>query len=175
MKKVVSVFLALLILMTTLFSTAMLADAATIKDKHTATGVKSGQTIYITTNTGWNTELFGNTYRTKVRIALDKNQGMDFSQALSTNFGVNVTVYKKSGSKWVKQSNLSGTFKTCPYAHGSYLTKNSSIKTWVLPGKGVQYKIVITPNSNYTTLYPNTQLTNMTVKITSYGRITKVS
>lgn len=181
MKKALSVTLAILLILITVFSTIILAGAAAIsKDKHTATGVKGGQTVYITSNTGWNTELFGNTYRTKVQIKLPSDTFEYFQYNLSTGkyAKMNVNVYKKSGNSWVKQTALSGTFNC--NNKGYLCASGATAKTWVLPGKGVQYKITVAPvltwlTSDYLGFSSASDMKNITVKITSYGTITKVS
>ena len=65
MKKIVSIILTLMVVFGTVFSTSVVSNAASISsNKHTANKVVGGQTVYIKSNTGWNPELFGNTYRT---------------------------------------------------------------------------------------------------------------
>lgn len=177
MKKIVSIILVIVMA----FSTAIACSAATISsNKHKATGINGGQTVYIKTNTGWNTEMFGNTYRTKIQIQLPSSCYEEFQFNLTTKnvAKVNVNVYKKSGSSWVKQSNLSGSFNC---NRNRYIcNSNGSTKTWVLPGKGVEYKVVIAPKMTWLTtdwlgFNSVSDMKGFTLNITSYGTITKVA
>lgn len=169
--------LAMIIAISTLFCVAIPSFAATISNnKHTATGIKGGQTVYIKTNTGWNTELFGNTYRTKVQITLPKAYFEYFQHNLSTAkcAKMKVEIYKKNGSSWSLYS--SGSYNC---NNKGVLSQSSTAKTFVLPGKGVNYKIKITPIVkepvvSYCGGKP-TNYTNIKVAITSYGTITSVS
>lgn len=177
MKKFVSVILVIMVV----FSTTIMCSAASISsDKHKATGINGSQTVYIKTNTGWNTEVFGNTYRTKIQIKLPSSCYEEFQYNLSTknDAKVNVTIYKKSGSSWVKQSNLSGSYNC--NNKGYICTSTGSTKTWVLPGKGVEYKVVIAPKMTWLTtdwlgFTSASSMKGFTLNITSYGTITKVS
>lgn len=177
MKKAISIILALIVV----FSSTLVCSAASISsNKHTATGINGGQTVYIKTNTGWNTEKFGNTYRTKIQIKLPSSCFEEFQYNLSTknDAKVNVTIYKKSGSSWVKQSSLSGSFNC--NNRGYICTSNGSAKTWVLPGKGVEYKVVIAPKMTWLTedwlgFNSVSDMKGFTLTITSYGTITRVA
>ena len=181
MKKFISIALAIMVVVGTVFSTSVMSSAASISsNKHTATGINGGQTVYIKSNTGWNTELFGNTYRTKIQIKLPSGCFEEFQYNLSTkgDAKVNVTIYKKSGSSWVKQTGLSGSFNC--NNKGYICNSNGSAKTWVLPGKGVEYKVVIAPKMTWLTrdwlgFDSVSDMRGFTLNITSYGTITKVS
>lgn len=187
MKKFVSFVLVLMVVFGTVFSTAVVSNAASISsNKHTATGINGGQTVYIKSNTGWNTELFGNTYRTKIqiRVPVDENGLAKYGEFQYTlrdtaqYAKVDVTIYKKSGSSWVKQNNLSGSFNCT--RNGYLCTTSGTAKTWVLPGKGVEYKVVIAPKINWLTedwlgFDSVSDMKGFTLKITSYGTITKVA
>lgn len=183
MKKITAVVLALALAFGTMFSLAVSANAASIsKNKHIATDVMGGQTIYITTNTGWNTELFGNTFRTKVQISLGDDYQV-FQHILSTDYigYFQVKTYKNVNGKWVYQSNLSGKFNT--RSSNPYLANPNNLassKTFVLPGKGIKYKMVVSPiitdnTREYGYIYKASDMKDITVKITSYGTITKVA
>ena len=180
MKKIVSIILTLMVVLGTVFSTSVVSNAASISsNKHTATGINGGQTVYIKSNTGWNTELFGDTYRTKIQIKLPSNCYEEFQFNLSTcaDAKINVTIYKKSGSSWVKQNDLSGSFN-CNKA-GYICNSLGKAKTWVLPGKGVEYKVVIAPKmtwiaTDWLGFKSVSDMKGFTLNITSYGTITKV-
>lgn len=177
MKKFISILLAIMVI----FSTALVGNAASISNnKHKATGINGGQTVYIKSNTGWNTELFGNTYRTKIQIKLPSGCFEEFQYNLSTknDAKVNITIYKKSGSSWVKQSGLSGSFNC--NNKGYICNTNGTAKTWILPGKGVEYKVVIAPKITWLTrdwlgFDSVSDMKGFTLNITSYGTITKVA
>lgn len=178
-KRILCAFFALITVFSFAFALNVGVSAASISsNKHTATGVKGGQTVYIKTNTGWNTELFGNTFRTKVQITLPKAYFEYFQWNLSTGkyAKMQVTTYKKTSSGWSKQSSLSGTFNC---NNKGVLSTGASAKTFVLPGKGVQYKMVITPKVSEPVTgmvgYKASDYTNIKVQITSYGTITSVS
>ncbi|MBR5618808.1 MAG: hypothetical protein IKW76_03645 [Clostridia bacterium] len=179
-KRAISLVLALVTVVTCLFSVQFSANAASISsNKHTATGVKGGQCVYITSNTGWNTELFGNTYRTKIQITLPASYYEYFQYNLSTGAcaKMRVDVYKKSGGSWVRQSNISGTFNC---NNRGVLSVGATSKTFVLPGKGVHYKVKITPVvtdpvSSFLGYSKASDYKNIKVAITSYGTITSVS
>ena len=181
MKKFLSIVLVIMVVVGTVFSTSVMSSAASISsNKHKATGINGGQTVYIKSNTGWNTELFGNTYRTKIQIKLPSACFEEFQYNLSTGSvaKINVTIYKKSGSSWVKQTGLSGSFNC--NNKGYICSSNGSVKTWVLPGKGVEYKVVIAPKMNWITedwlgFNSVSDMRGFTLSITSYGTITKVA
>lgn len=177
MKKFLSSILAVIIVVSTIFCIAVPAFAATISsNKHTATGVKGGQTVYITSNTGWNTELPGGAYRTKVQITLPKAYFEYFQYNLTTAkyAKMKVEIYKKSGSSWSLYS--SGTYNC---NNKGVLSQNATAKTFELPGKGVNYKIKLTPVvKDPVSSYCGSKAanyTNIKVAITSYGTITSVS
>ncbi|MBQ7547165.1 MAG: hypothetical protein IJT41_09400 [Clostridia bacterium] len=179
-KRAMAMVLALVTMVTFIFGLQLTASAASISsNKHVATGIKGGQSVYITSNTGWNTELFGNTYRTKIQIALPNSYFEYFQYNLTTGkvAKVRVDVYKKSGTSWVKQNNLSGTFNC---NNKGVLSTGATPKTFVLPGKGVQYKVKITPVvddpvSSFLGWFKASDYKNIKVTITSYGTITSVS
>ena len=177
MKKAVSFILAIILV----FSSALVCSAASISsNKHTATGIIGGQTVYIKSNTGWNTEAFCDTYRTKIQVKLPSSCFEEFQFNLSTSKDakVNVTVYKKVNSSWVKQSALSGSYNC--NSRGYICNAGGSTKTWVLPGKGVEYKVVIAPKMTWLTrdwlgFDSVSDMKGFTLNITSYGTITKVA
>lgn len=172
-RRLMSFALALVMIISAFASFAITASAASIsRNKHVASNVKGGQTVYIKSNTGWNTELFGNTFRTKVQVKLPSKYFEYFQYNLSTakEAKMSVTIYKKSGSTWSK------------YISGKYNCNNKGIltTTFVLPGKGVQYKVVVSPVmtwliNDYLDINKPSDMTNLTVSITSYGTITSVA
>ena len=171
--------IAIICTLITLFSFfSLFAGAASISsNKHTATGVNASQSVYITSNNGWNTELFGNTYRTQVQIKLGSAYYEYFQYNLSTGryAKVKVTIYKKTNNKWSQYSQ--GTYNC---NNKGYISSGSSAKTFVLPGKNVQYKISFSPivSEPVTSMIGYSRpanLNNMTVSITTYGQITSVS
>lgn len=180
MKKIKSLLCVLLCLVMAFSTVAGIsASAASISsNKHTATKVKGGQTVYICSNTGWNTELFGNKFRTQIQINLGNDfQCFQYHFSIAKSGKVNVSIYKKSGSKWVKQNNLSGNFNV---NSRGYISEKTAAKTFVLPGKGVQYKVIVTPvitdsTREFGNIYKASDMDDITVKITSYGTIKSVS
>lgn len=140
MKKVLSVILSALTITSIMFLFVVSTQAASISgNKHVATGIKGGQTIYIFSNNGWNTEKFGNTYRTKLTITLPAKYRKGFERTTShANCYFQIDVYKKVSGKWVKQTNL---------CKKNVLVQSDGVilKNLVLPGKGVNYKIKLNP------------------------------
>ena len=166
MKKTKRMIAMICAVVTILSCFAMFAGAASItSDKHTATGIKGGQTVYVTSNTGWN--YWMPMYTTKLTITIPK----DFRELYQYNGleqvkRIQVTTYKKTSNKWVKQNDLSGKYYCDGYT-------GILSKTFKLSGSGVQYKIVITPEYQVTVERPS-DMTGIKAQI-NYGRITSVS
>ena len=178
MKKAKRIVAMLCIVATIITCIGLTAGAASISgNRHTATGVNAAQSVYITSNNGWNTELFGNTYRTKIQIKLGASYYEYFQYNLSTGSvaKMKVMIYKKSGNAWSLYSQ--GTYNC---NNRGYISSGSSAKTFVLPGKNVKYKVsfapvVGEPVASFIGYSRPANLNNMTVAITSYGTITSVS
>ena len=172
-KKMIAMILAIVSILACF---SVFAGAASISsNKHTATGIKGSQNVYIHSNTGWNANLPG--YKTQIKITIPANykeyyQGNGFNQAGHVLNGkkVQVNIYKKNGKNWVKQNDLSGKFACDGYSGvisymSGFIWKE---KTFTLSGKGVDYKVVVIPEAH-------PQMSGIKVAITSYGTITSVS
>lgn len=137
--------------------------AATISDHHTAQNIRGGQTVYITSNGGWNYFLYP-TIAT-IQLTTDNSKSV-YQRGLYDD--VNVKVYKYSGNTWklYKTANCK-----CNYGDGKL---NTSFK---LEGQSVKYKIVITPivKSAYAQyfFYKSSDVTGIKLGI-NYGNVTKV-
>lgn len=169
-KKVTAVILVVAIFVTGL---SVIGSAASIsKDKHKATKVNSSQTVYIKSNTGWNTELPGDFYQTKIKVKFGSEWFELFQKMHSTDGGklakMRITIYKKTNSGWTK------------YKDGKYNCDNKGYTSEImLKGKGVNYKIVFTPVvdevvADFYGINAPDQYDDMSVIITSYGTITSV-
>ena len=144
------------------------ASAATVsKDKQSVTGIRGGQTVYIKTNTAWNTNFCGGLYRTNVRIFIPIGYRDQYQKsAASSGKQIKITTFQRAGSSWVRQKNLSGSF----FCNGYSGLLNCDLR---LPGKGVLYKIVITPEKQGTVRTPS-DMTGIKLDI-NYGTIVGVS
>ncbi len=169
-KRIISLILAIVISLSSMTMLTYTVSAARISsDKHVATGIRGGQTIYIKSNTGWNTELFGNTFRTKVKLSLSTtaNDGVyAYFEKVGAAYDIQVDVYKKTGNKW--KIYKSGEYN-CNY-------KGVILSQILLPGKGVDYKIVITPEVDGIPGFSKpSDINGFKAEITSYGKIKSVS
>ena len=166
MKKAKRMIAMICAVVTILSCFTMFASAATIsRDKHTATGIKGGQAVYVTSNNGWN--YWMPSYTTKLTITIPKEfRELYQYNGLEQVKQIQITTFKKVNNKWVKQNDLSGKF----YCNG-YTGVLS--KTFKLSGSGEQYKIVITPEIQVTVDRPS-DMTGIKAQI-NYGKITSVS
>ncbi|MBQ1995720.1 MAG: hypothetical protein II237_05970 [Clostridia bacterium] len=134
-KRILAAIMAIMMMVSVFAPTASAASIAS--NKETAKAIRGGQAIYVTTN---NTIFSKTGFGTDIDIYMSKtaNNGIyDMFKATTTNARIKVEVYKKSGSKWV----LYKTKTNCQVK-----SPDGFIVQVELPGKGVQYKIVVTPN-----------------------------
>ena len=168
MKNVKRMFALICAIITLVACFSHSASAATVsKDKHSITGIRGGQTVYITTNTAWNTNLCGGLFKTNVRIIIPIGYRDQYqNSAASSGKQIRLTTYQRAGSSWVKQKDLSGNY----YCNGYSGLLNCDLR---LPGKGILYKIVITPEKQGTVRTPS-DMTGIKLDI-NYGTIIGVS
>lgn len=183
-KRILAVIMAIMMMVSVFAPTASAASIASNKKK--ATGIYGGQTIYITTNnsigayTGGMTDLSINIpseYAFYYQNKKTSSAGNSYSTAR-----IVLTTYKKQGSKWVH-------YKTTRHICTSTGRVQTTAKDFInrvnfkscleLPGKNIQYKIVITPEINdvvkeWCGLYKASDMKGITASI-DYGKITKVA
>ena len=157
--------IALLLAVITMLASLMLSASA-VSENRQQDSMIGGQAVYVTTNRAWNTNLPGKLFNTVMRIILP----IDCSDAYSSskakkNAAIQIAVYKKMENRWVKQCKLCGKFNCNAY---SGLLENGLR----LPGKNVQYKIVITPERTKTVRVPS-DMTGIKISL-NYGTITDV-
>ncbi len=168
MKKIHRLIAILCVLATICTAFSVTADAAVVaKSGQSATGVKGGQTIFVTTNKSWNTNLPGGMFNTVLKITIPVLFRDLFSEdGLDQNARLRVTTFKKAGKGWVKQNKLSGAFFCNAYS-------GVLNRTFRLPGKGTQYKIVITPERKAALKTPS-DLTGIKVELSNHGTVDSV-
>lgn len=164
-KRVLAMLLVISSLVTMLSAFGLSAQAASISsNKHTATGIKGGQTVFITTNTGWNYWMPWYTTKLTITIPSDfKDEYQNGRRKTDMNAGIQVIVYKKTNGNWKTQS--SGIYY-CDRWSGQL----NSIK---LSGNGIQYKITIRPQTTGSVHFAS-DVTGIKAQI-NYGKITSVS
>lgn len=157
----------LCIVLTVAGSIGMTVDAATISTGgRQVSGIRGGQSVCLTTNKAWYTSLSCGIVNTIVKITIPIAYRDNYRESKTGDTkAIQLTVYKKAGDHWVKQDKLSGKFHCNPYS--GILTENLR-----LPGKGVQYKITITPERQGS-LHKASDMTGIKFEI-NYGVITGV-
>ena len=155
------------VIMTLFACLSLSASAATISsDKHATIGIKGGQTVYLTTNNAWNTSLPGGLFNTVVRVTIPIVYRSLYQKSKVEQTGrIQISTFKKVNNRWVKQNKLSGLFHCDAYSG----VIDDSFR---LPGKNMQYKLVITPERQATVRVPS-DMTGIKLDI-NYGAITNV-
>ena len=167
MKKLWKCIALLLVVLTITGSLGMTVGAATISAGGRQTsGIKGGQSVYLTTNKAWYTSLSCGIVNTIVKITIPIAYRDNYRESKTGDTkAIQLTVFKKVGNDWVRQNKLSGKFKCNAYS--GILTD-----TLRLPGKGAQYKITITPEKQGA-LRRAADMTGIKLDI-NYGTITSV-
>jgi len=125
-----------------------------------------GQVVYVTTNDTWNTYLPGGLFQTYVKITLPLFCRADYSKSVTGDTAaMQITTYKMIDGEWVEQPKLSGSFHCNPY---SGLIEDGLR----LPGKGVDYKLVIVPECTENVQTPS-DMTGLKLEL-SNGSLTDV-
>ncbi|MBQ7597983.1 MAG: hypothetical protein IJU56_05335 [Clostridia bacterium] len=168
MKKINRI-IAILCVIATVFSALVLsASAATVTNaKQTATGVKGGQTILVTTNKKWNSNLPGGFFNTVLKITIPVYcRDLYSKEGSGDSKKIQVTTYKKTNRGWVLQNKLSGKFFCNAYS-------GLLSKSFRLPGKGAQYKIVVTPEQQSAVRVP-ADMVGIQVDLSNHGTVDAV-
>lgn len=168
MKKIKKIVAILCVLATVIAAFSITADAAFIsKSKQSVTGVKGGQTVFVTTSKKWNSNFPGGMFNTVLKITLPVMfRDLFCKDSSGQNAKIRVTTFKKAGKGWVKQNKLSGSYFCNAYS-------GVLSKTFRLPGKGVQYKIMITPERQSALKAPS-DLTGIQVELSNNGTVDTV-
>lgn len=185
LKRVFSLFLAILMVA----SMPLSASAASISsNKKKATGIYCGQTIYVTTNS----TIFSKVgFATDITITSPKgfyDSGF-YGDSHSHCNSINMDIYKKTGTKWVKLNPYKkADQKYVKVVKSASLNIRTRVTSWQIKllGKGTQYKIQIKPTCcNNSNIFDCTLVAHMGCKKMSdfgkftatldYGKITKVA
>lgn len=168
MKKIKRIIAILCIIATVFSALALSASAATVKNaRQSATGVKGGQTIFVTTNKSWNSNLPGGFFNTVLKITIPVYYRDLYSKEGNGNSKqIQVTTYKKTGKGWVLQNKLSGKYFCNAYS-------GLLSKTFRLPGKGAQYKIIVTPEKQPSVRVP-ADMIGIQVDLSNHGTVDAV-
>ena len=161
MKRIKTAVAILCVIATVCTSLVFIANAAN-SGQSNAGVLKDGQTLYVTTNDKWNANLPGGFFNTIAKITIPV-----LYRDLFTENGIGklqVTTFKKTAKGWVMQNKLSGQYYCNPYS--GVLTR-----TFRLPGRAAQYKIVITPDDNCST----TDIFGIRVDLTNNGVVDTVA
>ena len=124
--------------------------------------LEGGQTVYITTNPKWS----GGSRNALVSLTLpiDCRDAYCEKRTGDTSY-IQITTFKKIGTEWVEQKKLSGKYTCNPYSG----LLSDGLR---LPGKDVEYKLVITPECNDVVRVPS-DMSRIQVSV-SYGTVTNV-
>ncbi len=176
-RRLTATFLAIVMIVSVFAQSCVMASAANISsNKKKATNICGGQTIYVTTNTS----IFANTVFGETDLTLYlKGYHANYYMKTCYNNKIKIETYKKSGNSWKKVSAKCGSFNV--------VHKDGYIVKIELPGRNVQYKVIITPVCTHNGIslkqcYENKgdyisgvkDVTGFTASL-DYGTITKVA
>ena len=153
---------ALLLAITSILTCIVFSTGVGAVDNQPSGGsLTGGQTVYITTN-----HKTGGAVNAVVSLTLpiDCRDAYCDSKTGDTSY-IQITTFKKVGGEWVEQKKLSGKYTCNPYSG----LLSDGLR---LPGKDVEYKLVITPECNDVVRVPS-DMSRIQVSV-SYGTVTDV-